>query len=423
MSGLRVLMLVEQCNPEWASVPLLGYRFWDGVSRLCEVCLVTHERNRTALEKVRDGREIVYLAESGLVRRYYALVHRLAGNGTNWPLLHALGYPVYASFDRRARIAFADRVRRGEFGVVHALTPILPRYPVGLFRADCPAGLVLGPVNGGLPFPRGFAERARKEHAALNVLRAGTRLIPGYARTYRVADLVLAGSAHTRDMLASMFGLGGDRLVLFPENGIPESFLLPPRPPRRAGAPLRCLFAGRLTAYKGADIALRALARVRARGLDASLEIVGDGAERAALEALARETGPGGAATFAGWVPQARMAERYAAADVFVFPSIREFGGAVVLEAMAAGLPCVVADHGGIAEYVTPQCGVKVPPRSEADLEAGVAEALAGLAADPGAWDAMSAAARGRAAEYAWPERARRMLDFYRAAADSRRRA
>lgn len=422
MSGLRVLMLVEQCNPEWASVPLLGYRFWDGVSRLCDVCLVTHERNRAALEKVRDGREIVYLAESGLVRRYYALVHRLAGNGTNWPLLHALGYPVYASFDRRARASFADRVCRGEFDVVHSLTPILPRYPVGLFRAGCPAGLVLGPVNGGLPFPRGFTERARKEHAALNVLRAGTRLIPGYARTYRVADLVLAGSEHTRGMLAAMFGLGGDRLVLFHENGIPESFVQPPRPARRPGAPLRCLFVGRLTAYKGADIALRALARARARGVEATLEVVGDGTERAALETLARDSGLGGAVNFTGWLPQERVAARYAAADVFVFPSIREFGGAVVLEAMASGLPCVVADHGGIAEYVTPQCGVKVPPRSEAGLEDGVVEALAGLAADPGAWDAMSAAAQRRAAEYAWPERARRMLGFYQAAAASRRR-
>ena len=57
--------------------------------------------------------------------------------------------------------------------------------------------------------------------------------------------------------------------------------------------------------------------------------------------------------SFAGWVNQQETLDYYRKADIFCFPSVREFGEAVVIEAMACGLPCIVANNGGIGEYVT----------------------------------------------------------------------
>ena len=75
--------------------------------------------------------------------------------------------------------------------------------------------------------------------------------------------------------------------------------------------------------------------------------MVGDGPERKNLQELAISLGIEKAVTFTGWVERADALKQLAQADVFVFPSLREFGGAVVFEALALGAVPVVADFGG----------------------------------------------------------------------------
>ena len=76
---------------------------------------------------------------------------------------------------------------------------------------------------------------------------------------------------------------------------------------------------------------------------------------------MASQTKRPDAIRFTGSVPHDKISEQFAAADVFVFPSIREFGGAVVLEAMAMGAVPIVVDYGGPGELVPAGCGYRVP--------------------------------------------------------------
>ena len=419
----RVLLVAEQVNPDWASVPLVAYRLYEALRRVADVHLVTHARNRPALEAVRQGHAITYIEEGPLARAASTLADRLANRGgTNWPLLHALSYPVYASFNATVGRRFAKRVRDGEFDVVHVVTPILPRYPsaLSLIRRDAP--FVLGPVNGGIPFPPGFAAIGRREFSRFNALRAVGRLIPGYLATYRQADLVLCGSEHTRDFARESLGVVPERLEILAENGVgPEHFsIVRPRPD---DGRVHILFVGRLVPYKGADMVLDALAALPAALRDrADCTFVGDGPERASLEALARERGLAGRVRFAGWVENREVARHLAASDIFCFPSVREFGGAVVLEAMAAGMPAIVADYGGIGEYVDTASGFKIAPVSRERLVAGVTDALARLIGDAGLRLRMGQTAKERAGEYAWDAKARRLLACYARAEALRRR-
>lgn len=165
-SRRRVLLIIEQCNPEWASVPLVGYEFFKGISALADVTLVTHARNQTALDKVRGEQKIVYIPESPASARLYRWIAQISSRGgVNWPLHHALSYPLYAEFNDRVYRAFGPAVRRGDFDLVHALTPMIPRYPYKISRACTKTPFVLGPVNGGVPFPASFQEVAWKEFA------------------------------------------------------------------------------------------------------------------------------------------------------------------------------------------------------------------------------------------------------------------
>jgi glycosyltransferase involved in cell wall biosynthesis len=103
----------------------------------------------------------------------------------------------------------------------------------------------------------------------------------------------------------------------------------------------------------------------------------------------------------------------YAQADIFAFPSIREFGGAVVLEAMAAGLPCIVADYGCPAEYVTADTGFKVSVASPHVLVAELVERLTTLIEDDAPRSEMSAAAVERARAFEWSHKAANLIGIY----------
>jgi len=61
---LKLLLIVEQCNPEAASVPLVGYKFYQAISKFAEVTLVTHERNKTLPSKFKEHKSITCIAES-----------------------------------------------------------------------------------------------------------------------------------------------------------------------------------------------------------------------------------------------------------------------------------------------------------------------------------------------------------------------
>jgi len=86
--------------------------------------------------------------------------------------------------------------------------------------------------------------------------------------------------------------------------------------------------------------------------------------------------------TFTGWVSRAEALAQLGRADVFIFPSLREFGGAVVFEALALGAVPVVADFGGPGDIVTPEVGYKIGLTSEADFVRKLATALDRLALD-----------------------------------------
>ena len=189
----------------------------------------------------------------------------------------------------------------------------------------------------------------------------------------------------------------------------------------------RVLTAGRLVPIKGFDLAIRAfnewrrVSGARCQGSaehgspSAELVIVGEGPERERLERLARELGLNGQVKFPGWMARESLLKEMAAADVFLFPSLRDGGGLVVVEAMAVGKPVVCLDLAGPGLHVTPECGVKVPAHSPQQAVGDLAGALERLHADPHLRLRMGQAARERAREvYDWDRIAQRISALYR---------
>ena len=175
---------------------------------------------------------------------------------------------------------------------------------------------------------------------------------------------------------------------------------------------MRLLFVGRLVRTKGARDAIRALGLVH--DLPVTLDVVGDGFDRAACEAAAAELGLADRVTFHGWLPREQVSGLYQAADAFIFPSYREPGGNVVFEAMAHGLPLIVSDIGGPGNVVDESCGIRIHPVSPDQYALDLAAAIMRLAGDAQLRAALGDGARHRAAEVAlWDSRIRQAEGLY----------
>jgi glycosyltransferase involved in cell wall biosynthesis len=177
------------------------------------------------------------------------------------------------------------------------------------------------------------------------------------------------------------------------------------------------LIVGRLSAeerYKGHDELMAVWPAVQRQAPGARLVIVGDGDDRARLEALAASSGLSDAVWFAGRVSDDTLASLYAQAAFFVMPSSREGFGLVYLEAMHAGKACIAA-HGAADEIIDDGVqGLVIDPESPDQLTG----ALVRLFSDAAACARMGAAARVRvAAEFTDAKFAVRLLSTLEAMA------
>ncbi|MGB9873305.1 MAG: glycosyltransferase, partial [Anaerolineae bacterium] len=152
---------------------------------------------------------------------------------------------------------------------------------------------------------------------------------------------------------------------------------------------------GRLTEQKGMDILLEALHGLEPRKWDLRLWLIGDGPQRSMLETRARQLGLETRVQFLGW--RYDVPDLLVASDIFVLPSRYEAMPMTILEAMAAGLPCVVTDVGDNALLV--EDGVNGRVVSPED-PAALAGALRDLIQSPGARRVMGDAARRKAQHY-----------------------
>ena len=161
--------------------------------------------------------------------------------------------------------------------------------------------------------------------------------------------------------------------------------------------PVRLLAVALLSDKKGLAVLLDALARRAAEGRPpVTLDVVGDGPERPALDARARDLGLDGAVRFHGLESRDAVARRMAESDLFVLPSHVETFGVALVEALAAGLPVVATDVGVAGEVVDERAGIIVPAGDADALAAGIDRALDGLGRfDPAASSALVRARYG----------------------------
>lgn len=394
---MKVLLSAFACAPNVGSEGGVGWRWALELAKDHEVTVVTDVTRREAIE-----REMAVRPVDNLRFLYFRprLLEKVPLNSTTAQLLYTAWQFALLPFARCLN-------RQAGFDVAMHVTYGVFRHPSFLGWLGVP--FIFGPLGGGEDAPLRLKRSIKGREKVKEILRAVLNRValfdPFLWLAYARATLILVKTEDTRGALPWPFR---KRAIVYPEIGFDagEAVVAPVRNPDE---PLRVLFAGRLLGWKGAHLAIQAVSRARQRGLNIDFYLVGQGPYEAELRRVARACGEHDRMHWIAQLPQQELFALYKSMHCFLFPSLHDSSGNVVVEAQAKGLPVVCLDIGGPATLVTPETAHIVSTRGldEETVVAHLADALAQLADDEAARHDMGNRAAVRIAEtMRWQDRA-----------------
>jgi glycosyltransferase involved in cell wall biosynthesis len=406
---IRVCIVAEHASFRFGGEASLPLHYFSRLrARGIEAWLVCHSRTRAEIDSLlpSDRDRIQYVPDlwiHKLIARWSArLPNRLSGAtfGTMMVLMNQLIQRVMVT-----RLISSEGIN-----IVHQPIPVSPRTPSFIYSLGVP--VIIGPMNGGMDYPPAFRrDESVLTRATVAIGRASAAVVNVLIAGKKYASVLLVANERTRLALPKW---RRGKIVEIPENGVDLSVwtTIPPQSAPITAHP-RFVFLGRLVDVKRLDLVLRAVARLP----DAELDVIGDGVMRAQWTALTEELGIADRVEWVGWLPQGECAHRLSGATALLLPSIRECGGAVVLEAMACGIPVIAVAWGGPLDYLDESCGILVPPSGPESIIGGFVEAARKLATDRSLRARLGAAGRQRVElHFDWNRKIDRILEIYRQA-------
>lgn len=414
--NLRVLIVAEHASTKFggeAALPLHYYRILR--QRGIPTWLVVHERTRTELQALfSQDRNIIYIPDTTW--------HRLMGHLSRL-LPSRLSY-FTIGFIMRLMTQLAQRriirhiVQEEKINIIHQPIPVSPKEPSMIFGMGVP--VIIGPMNGGMDYPPAFQQMQSPIVNFTLVLgrkfsNLMSKLIPGKQQ----AALLIVANERTRQALPQ--GVCKQVIELV-ENGVDLSLWKSSisNIPKAQSSITRYVFVGRLVDWKAVDLLLLAFKQAASQS-SISLTIIGEGVERNSLEKkaqeldlLATDAHQSGKVFFGGWLSQGECSDQLQQFDVLVLPSLLECGGAVVLEAMAKGIPVIATNWGGPADYLDTSCGILVEPSSREIFIENLANAMLKLAQSPQKREAMGRAGQEKVMQFFdWEVKVDCMIEVY----------
>jgi glycosyltransferase involved in cell wall biosynthesis len=393
--AMKILISAFACSPLWGSEPGVGWNWAVELAKTHDVVVLTHAYFRPHIDPVLADRLEINLRVS------YLDVKPVFGEFYE-QLLNSHLYYVHWQFSAARHVK--EMLSRETFDLIHHLTWGTFRFPTFLGGLGVP--LVMGPLGGGDRAPLRLYRSLPWKVRAFETIRLITlhlsRFEPCTVMGLSRAKVVLCKTEDTRSLLPCWIRT---RAFIAPEIGAPAPALIKGTPsPSMSDRRLRLFFAGRLIGLKGISLAINAVKKLRDEGIPVELDIAGEGPLRSFLEQQIAQAELAGQVTLLGSVPRDRLMLLYEGADLFLFPSLHDSSGNVILESLSCGLPVVCLDLGGPKNYVNPDCGVVIATKNcdEEELGGAIASALKELVRDPERLQRMRAAAIEHACNQSW---------------------
>jgi len=400
----RVLLLAYSCSPYQGSEPGVGWHRAVETAKYFDTWVICGKREFETDTKryfkahgEPPGLRFVFIARTRLEKWIWKI-----------PLGHHLGY---RSWQKRAYRIAVILHRQYHFDVVHHVNWTGFREPGYLWKLGVP--FVWGPVGGTQNYPWRFLVQA----GPIGALKEGTRSILNllqirYSRRVRqaakaAATLLTSNSTGLRDFQRAhkveprvLLEIG----VTTTKEKASTSYDLQ--------GPLKILWSGDFSHHKALQLLLKALANLPA-GCRYELRILGRGPLEQKWRDLSRQLGVEPFCEWMGWLPHEDAMKEYEWADLFIFTSLRDTSGNVVLEALSHGVPVICFDHQGVRDIVTGTCGIKIPVTTPNKVVMELTHAIETLIDDRAKLRELSRGATERAKQYLWSSNGAQLAQMY----------
>lgn len=374
---MKILVSAMACNPVTGSEAHFGWAGVRALSREHEVHVLTFDFNRPFISDA-DRAELPSVT--------WHFLGQFRGHHPNLLIARLAAWRDTATFQDRLILHCARTLHsRERFDLAHHLTISSWRLPSPLWRLGIP--LIWGPLGGGESIPRAFYPMLSPATRRVEFLRQCHSFFSRYRRSLRTcanqASAVLASNPETAALLRALRKDGAVNIVS-------SAFFTPPdiaRLQRRLNekswkGPLQIFAGGSLEGRKGLAVALNALAKAKADGLNFRFRICGEGPEHRHLQSLCDRLGLTQNVSFERPLSGAAYEEALHASHIYLLPSLRENAGLTLMEAMLSGCVPIVARLGGPGVIVTADIGFPLSARNLPQLTRDIQSALARLDAD-----------------------------------------
>jgi len=371
----KILLVAYACRPGESSEREVGWKWANLIQARHDVTVLTRASHKPHIEawikaqpQQGQGLEFIYYDLPACWGRRFK-------KGERGLYLYYICWSFFAILTARRQN------HNHRFEITHFLTFGTLLWPQFAFLMN--TRYVLGPVGGGERVPlslrRAFSPVGQIKIYARRLVQASLLLNPVYWANLWRADHILARTRETLAMLPAPMRAKSSLLL---ETGVPEG-VETPAAKAAPEAPLAIVSVGRLITTKFNPLLLEALKEFKdAWGKSFRFTIIGDGPERARLEALRDALGLE-EVVFTGKLPGAKVLETLRKSDIYFSTTMKEGGTWAFFEAISCRVPIVCLKVNGPDMIVGDGCGIKVPSGRYAFTKSALAAGLLELAENP----------------------------------------
>ena len=398
---MKILLSAYACEPNKGSEPGVGWNWATRLAEKCEVVVITRRNNRVVIEEAIKEKKLLnikfyYFDVSGY---FLKLKNKIPG-----------GVSLYYKLWQKKVLDFAKSVQEKEHcDIVHHITYNEFRTPGELYKLGIP--YVWGPIGGGQLFNKVFCHAYfRKRDVIFEYLRnVYTVFLGKHSKTIkeveRQASAIVIADCSTYNLLK----LDGVYRLFETAYDLNRN---PIKPVYRKNGRIKLLWVGNIIPRKGLKLLIEALGESTYRNFE--LDVIGDGKDKENCIELAAKYGLSNQISFHGKMDYNAVNAMYDNADLFLFTSIRDTSGNVVIEAMSHGLPTIAFNHHGVSEIVCSNSGTLVPIESYKQIKTSFVEEIIRFDEDRDLIEKKGRSARKRIEDiFSWDRNVDTMLSIY----------
>lgn len=381
----------------------LGWNIALQLSRFFEVSVLTDASNKEVIEKTFLEKKI------SSINFYYISLPIFLNFTKKIIQIYAYLWQIKAYF-------VAKKLHKiNKFDVFHHVT-YANDWMASYIGALLPTSYMRGPGGGAHKVPEGFVkEYSFKQKVAEKVRSIGQWI-------FRHDPFFIIGQSRAKALLVCNYEAKNaipkkwqNKVYFFPVNGISTKNLIPAVSKKENLDEFVIFTAGKLIKIKGFDLAIKAFENFSKTNPKAILVIAGEGPEINNLKNIVKSLNLENIVLFKGWLSRENVLKEMEKCDVFLFSSLRDGGGNVVIEAMAAGKPVVCFDLAGPGFHIDESCGIKIKAENPEQAIKDMSEALKKIYLDNNLMVKLGQGAREKAEkEYDWDKLGDKLFEIYK---------